>query len=82
MNTATPSLLTAAPVLHYEILSSQNVVNNFDGNKVATDKDGEIVAVQYADGSTVRRHSSYIMVQSVQAGMWFGDKQGRWFTLD
>lgn len=82
MNTATPSLLTAAPVLHYEILCNQEVVSNFDGNRVATDKEGQIVAVQYTDGSAVRRHSNYVVVQSAEAGMWFCDSQGRWFTLD
>jgi hypothetical protein len=73
---------TSAPVLHYEMISDNDIVGSFEGNKVGVDTQGKIDKLQYADGSSVRRHDGYVIVQSCSAGFWFGDNQGRWFAID
>jgi hypothetical protein len=82
MNITAASIMSSTAVLQYEMIAADDMISSFEGNHIGVDGYGRIDKVQYADGSQLRRHESYVLVKSVNAGLWFGDNQGHWFAID
>ncbi|CAN5740860.1 hypothetical protein BH10CYA1_BH10CYA1_34790 [soil metagenome] len=53
-----------------------------DGSKVVINEHGEVVYVDYAEGSKVMRFSDYVMCTSRSNEHWFRTSTLSWFRLD
>ena len=67
----------------YQLISQNRPSVKVDGDtQVYVNASGEIDQAIFANGLVVRKLNDYVLVQTEQNGIWFGDRAGLWFIID
>lgn len=74
--------IAGRPIKHREIPCPGEVKTLPDGSNAVTNDLGEIVYMNYAEGSTIMRFRNYVMCTNGQNDHWFRSQKLNWYRLD
>lgn len=76
------STLLALPMKFNAIECPGEKMSMPDGSKVVLNDRGEVIYLNYAEGSTVMRFKNFVICKSRQNEHWFRISSMSWFRLD